>query len=91
MRLQTYRVFQTFFLATQVSASKSCATQNIKNVTLPKLLIGVSLLGFTKFGVNFVILIHTQCKIVFVVVVRGVRYLMPDSALIKDKDNPLQK
>ena len=41
--------FQTCFLATQISASKYYMAQNRKNVNLPKLVRGVSLLSFREF------------------------------------------
>ena len=41
--------FSNFFLATQISASKSYATQTEENVNLPKLVKGMSLLSFIEF------------------------------------------
>ena len=40
--------FSNFFLATQISASKSYATQTEENANLLKLVRGVSLLSFTE-------------------------------------------
>ena len=47
--MQYTRGVQTFFLATQMSASKSYVTQTEKNMNLPNLERGVSLLSFTEF------------------------------------------
>ena len=47
-----FRGFQTFFLATQMLASKSYANpKQKKDLSLPKLMRGMSLLSLSKFGV----------------------------------------